>query len=700
MHQKTNVFFTYLITFILTAFILVWSLYSKGFDLSIPFSYQLDGLFTSAGIKTILETGWISSNPNLGAPLTYSLLDYPGSDSASFYIIKIVGLFTHNYAVALNSFFFLTFFLTALVSLYVLRRLGLRSNFAIVCSLLFTFIPFHLLRGEAHLFLTTLYVIPLYTLIIFSLFDEKSQSLWPLLACCIFAASSGIYNAFFACYFLMVAGIALSIDKSIWKPIKKALLFIAVIIITVLINTAPAMQQAHTNGTNLELANREASDSEIVGLKISQLLLPIDSHRVHFMKVLRKHYDSTAPLVNENNTATLGLIGSMGFIFLILVLFARKRLESNSLYLFSRLNLAAVLLGSIGGLGALYSYIVSPTIRSYNRISVFIAFFALSIFFLWLQTYLQNKPINKKSYALIAIFFLWLGLYDQVPVKNKPDYLNITRSYQSDEKIVNQIEQVLAKNSMIFQLPVTPFPENPTVNTMKDYELFRPYLHSHTLHWSYGAVRGRKVIKWQQVVASKSVSDMLDELAYAGFTGILIDRNGYADQANALEKQLTSLLKQLPVVSDDNTFLFYDLRNYVNNIQNIMPKDEWYENILRVQHDLFIEARWVKGFDHHEDEVNDNKRWAKLKNAQIRIVNYYSKPANITVNFRIKASSADYAHIKLTGDVMNGELLVNDSGTLVSKRVRLLPGAHYINFEAAGDAVNNRGYFRIEDLSI
>jgi len=57
----------------------------------------------------------------------------------------------------------------------------------------------------------------------------------------------------------------------------------------------------------------------------------------------------------------------------------------------------------------------------------------------------------------------------------------------------------------------------------------------------------------------------------------------------------------------------------------------------RVQRDLLIEARWIKGFDHHEDAI-DNKRWAKQSEASIRIVQLLFQTYFIHLGFKVKNS--------------------------------------------------------------
>src|SRR5438046_3177368 len=99
--------------------------YEKGFTLYLLHRYAGDTFFCSLMIKTVLDTGWYLFNPYLGAPLSYSLADYPMSDSASFLIIKFIGLFTQQYEVILNLFYFLTVPLITISAIFAFRRLGI-----------------------------------------------------------------------------------------------------------------------------------------------------------------------------------------------------------------------------------------------------------------------------------------------------------------------------------------------------------------------------------------------------------------------------------------------------------------------------------------------------------------------------------------------------------------------------------------------
>ena len=137
-------------------------------------------------------------------------------------------------------------------------------------------------------------------------------------------------------------------------------------------------------------AVRSPYEAEIVGLRITKMLLPTDNHCVPFMANRRAGYRAASPWGNtEANMAALGIVGSLGFLLSISALLLgwprsnRRRErppqtdEPVSLRLLGFLSVSAVLLGMVSGFGAVFAGAIAPQIQASNRISVFIALFAL-----------------------------------------------------------------------------------------------------------------------------------------------------------------------------------------------------------------------------------------------------------------------------------------------------------------------------------
>src|ERR1019366_5246066 len=130
---------------------------------------------------------------------------------------------------------------------------------------------------------------------------------------------------------------------------------------------------------------------------------------------------------------------------------------------------------------------------------------------------------------------------------------------------------------MIFQLPTVPFPEGPPVQRIVNYDLLKGYLDSNTLRWSYGSVTGREDALWGERVTHQPLDSMVQQLAFAGFSGIYIDRYGYSDSGRTIEYQLSQVLGQSPLVSENGRLAFFNLTRLAKSRRAKYTPEEWRE---------------------------------------------------------------------------------------------------------------------------
>ncbi len=278
------------------------------FNMNIPVCYFEDDLAVGMWSKTISEQGWYLQNPRLGAPLGIHMGDYPVADGFHQLIYKILSWFTPNYAFAMNLLYFLTFPLTTASSLFVMKRFGMSSPAAIVSSLLFSFLPYKFYRSISHLSLSAYYVVPLSCLTILWLYLDRIAIFAPKanrpqnelkagrfrllgsIGICILQGVSGVYYAFFACYLLLGAGMASAFRSKKIHPILTAMLLVAITCGSMLANLAPHLLYQWRHGKNPAVAVRELEGVELLGLKLSHLLLPVPNHRFKPFSELTTYY--------------------------------------------------------------------------------------------------------------------------------------------------------------------------------------------------------------------------------------------------------------------------------------------------------------------------------------------------------------------------------------------------------------------------
>jgi len=543
----------------------------------IPFQYSGDYLFTSSAVKGIIENGWYFNNPFLGTPTGQIMFDYPNSDVLNIILIKIITLFTHNWVLVINIYFLLTFFFTAFTSLYVFKKLGITTPVSIAGSLLYAFIPYHVMRGVGQLFLSAYFMIPLAVLVLLWLFEDippfykknkKGKIAFSLFekrglistVTCLFISCSGVYYSFFVIFLMFIVSMILLVRKKKLKNIAVTICLIALIGLGVIANLSPSIYYQKNKGPN-PITVRNAISSEIYGLKIIQMLLPIDTHRISKLNKFKEVYSESGFIINENRCASLGLYSSLGFIVLIFALlggFGGLLLQN-----LSRLNASCLVLALVGGFSSIIAFIF-PQIRAYNRISIIIAFFSLLAFLMFIDkafVFLREKSLNKLAYSALLLILIF-GIYDQTSREFIPNYEFNQKEYESDRSFVFNIEKSVPTGSKIFQLPYMYFPEHPGIVKLCDYQLFRGYLHSKNLFWSYGAIKGREGDLLLKRMSSLPVDVLLKEIAKKGFNGVYINRLGYEDSGAGLEKEIINVLGAQPLVSLNKNMVFFNMLDY------------------------------------------------------------------------------------------------------------------------------------------
>ena len=538
-------------------------------DLDVPYLYFADANLYRSEVKGILEHGWYWHNSDLGAPRGQQLFDFPGlsGDPLNVLAWKFLGLFSSDAAVVVNVFFLLTFPLVALAAYLVFRRLTLSVPVALVCSILYTVLPYHFARGEGHILLSAYYVVPVGAYLVLAtlgdrpLFAGRRVTLGTLGLCAVIALASGGY--YYAAFTVVLVGAAALLRAGVTRsvhPLVQGGAAVGVILALSLVTLVPSFVYWAKHGTNDEVAQRLPLESELYGLKFAQLVLPIERHRIERVGAVRRNYDNWSPKTESAFATPLGVVATAGFLFLLgislLQLASPGRAVTSSLLGQAGIaSLVALLFAWTGGLSTLLAAVM-PQIRSWNRLSIFIAFFALLAVGVLLDRALGRlRPVLG---AALLCGVLAVGVLDQTSPGYKPAYAALEAEYRSDGEFVSAIEERLPAGAMVFQLPYHPFPETSGPERMVDYDLLRGYLHSEDLRWSYGFTRGRRGDP-SPVIAAEEGPDLVRLARAAGYAGIYIDRFGYQDDAASLERELTTAVGEAPLVSPNGRLSFFAL---------------------------------------------------------------------------------------------------------------------------------------------
>jgi phosphoglycerol transferase len=322
---------------------------------------------------------------------------------------------------------------------------------------------------------------------------------------------------------------------------------------------------------------RTVAESDFYALRPIQMLSPIPGYRIDKINTRIVSEVFTAPN-NSEATQFLGLVGALGFLGLMIVLlglgFTRALDRSPPLpFVLAALSALAVLFGVTGGLSWTLGIAGFTEIRSWNRISIFNAFYALVAVGLaldWAVRHSRTFPYKPFAVSGVAILLVVVGVLDQTSSAIIPDSRRFESEWNADAVFVKEIEDTLGPGGKVFQLPYLPFPEaelDVPPYGMVDYDPLRGYLHSDELYWGYGGTRGRAA-DWQGQVVQQATPKLLDAITAVGFDGLWIDTLGYPGHAEKIIAEVEAATGEQPIVSPNGRFVFFDLQNYQRDVED------------------------------------------------------------------------------------------------------------------------------------
>lgn len=614
----------YLAAMVITAGCLTWMSRLWQATLSVPFAYAGDAVASSAYFKDVMQVGWYENQPNLGAPYGQHYHDFPFTDDLNPAMGKVLSLFTDDWAVAMNLYYLLGFLLCAAAAVWFFRVCGLGPWFSVALSVLFALAPYHFLRGETHLFLSSYYCVPLAMVVVLRLGRGESiwrirpdSSLnWPLrlltgrgagtALTLLLVVYSGAYYGLFTAFLLLFAGVFALLRRWTLARLLATLGGVVTLFVAFVLALLPDLRYIQAHGPNTGAVLRGPQEAEQLALKFAALLLPSPGHPIPAFASFRAYYDGVYQFPAEK--PVLGLVAAIGFLVLLGVPFGaltgRFQLATarstpagrrNTLLTVSFLACAAFGVGTVGGFGTFVSFFTSA-IRSYNRISIFIALFALAGAGLALEAVgerirarsalrvaiperrprRRRTPLQLAGVAtpVFAVLILAIGVADQSIASAHPGYDVIRASFDSDQAYVDKLQATVPAGSMIFVLPWQPFPESGPTNGVLESDQLKLWLHSTSLRWSGGGIKGRPQVDWPGTVVNLPPAQMVKDLAAVGFTGISIHRQALADQGRKWESDLLPLLGPPTIISDDQQYSYIPLGTAIAKLHASTTPDQ------------------------------------------------------------------------------------------------------------------------------
>ncbi len=673
-------------------------------DAHVPiFSSDGDASYYLASIKGVLEHGWFWRNPDLGAPFGQANFDFaaPFGDVMHYVIVRILGVVLGDPVVVFNAFFLLCFPLIAVTAFAVMRNLGAARAAALVAAVLFTFLPYHLLRNEAHLFLTSYYAIPLIVWLVVAVAEGRQlvsraapRRTLAVVAICLVAGAASNYYAVFALLVLLTVIPVAAIARRSRRIAVQGAAVTALVGLSFALCHSPAIIYPLNHGSNDRVAKRQPAESELFGLKLAYMVIPRPQHRVGFMARRGKVYFATTALRSEGFEPSLGTVATLGLLAAIITLLATGiagkavSIRRSRIAIAGTVAFAAFVIGTVGGISSLIAYEITPQVRAWNRLSLVIAFAALLAVALLLTAFADRLRARGRAAGIVATVVIAIvgvgGIFDQTSSADAPDYAAVEAAWKVDDDFAAAMQQRFPAGTKILQLPYMSYPENGSVVGVGDYDLFKGYVHTKGLRWTYGAVRGR-ASDWMAQHPALAPDQLAVASAAAGFGAVYLDRAGYADSGASVAAALGALSGPGTAAQSANGRLqFFDLRPAAARLaQHTTPAER-----ARVSNALIypVAVAFGDGFSYQENDAGVPFRWAGT-DARLTLDNPLRGTRTVRFHARLFGGQATPSTVTFTlPDGSRRTAAVDHSGRTVGFPMRLQQGDSTLRLQTDGPA--------------
>ena len=611
-------------------------------DLSIPLDYRLnnsDETWQLILTKMVVDTGWILTNPFLGAPDVAHWHNNAAAQTSALHSVLMYGLskVISNSIAVQQVYYFLNFSLISLTTFISCRLLGVARLPAFCIGLMFSLLSYKF-NYIAYSFLPNYFVVPLAMVVVYWIMTgeffkpfiiadntqrnvlkeviSSSKFLLGLLFIVLIAISDGYY-AFFT---LLLLGFTLAVralSGDIKRPVSLLvpLVYIATLLASALLLSSPLTtyknnhrEEFSPNGIQDPSLVKHASEAEIYSLNLKLLVAPSTRHRITPLADLGKKMIATSDAVRSVKTqivyVPLGILGVILFAASLMMLMVPRFFHFDSdaavercsvsmphmIWASSALALFIFLCSITGGIGTLVA-LVYPTIRAYDRFPLFLIF-VLYVGAGAAATMALERSRGKWRTVLkgFLILVMILSLYDQSPNNIVMGSDEVRSRFLAEKGFVKSIEADLPANAMVYQYPYSQWLTDSDYYGWGSFAQVRLYLHSATLRWSNGASKNSPVDDWHLRLSRLPIKQLLSEVQAAGFSAVVVDRRFFSPaEYRRVRAALIKHSSAEPLEDTVSELAFFKLRDPGYRLQY----DESYKDVAKLvisDASQFIEA--------------------------------------------------------------------------------------------------------------
>ncbi|SDI94098.1 hypothetical protein SAMN05444157_0905 [Frankineae bacterium MT45] len=592
--------------------------------------------------KGMIDHGWWTPNTSLGYPFLQDSAHFPQPDITHLIAYKFLTMLTGNPIVTVNAYFLMSYAMIPIATCIFFRVAGMRPAPASILSFAFTAVPWHGLH-LAQPFLGDYFPVPLGLMVMLIVVRGWCDKPWSApgqklrfsltAIAAIIVALSGVYYAVFSAVLIFTAVVVQIAMGRRFRGSFKSYILAAIIPVVFAFTLLAIKLSAVTASIGNGAVQRLPTESQLFGGSLFTLVRPSGAAGIALHTGLANTTFGQLPAVAGQDSPN-STLGAIAIVVTTLFLFFRwingPRTRRLAPYVASLGFWPAVFVICVGfyvtsGLGSIFASLVSPNIRAWERICVFVfcvAFLCLGLLVTALMDRHSDRREGRRRWIGPAVCALML-LVAFVDAALSPLTINYKSAVQFQVEMRNYVraaEAVLPKDCPVLEMPLVPYPEAGPINHMDDYTHMWPYIFSTSLRFSYGGLKDTAEGDWYQSL-SPNLATQVKQARAAGFCAVHVDQAAYTTRT--VQTTYRSLLGAPVARSSTGRWMMFSLANV-----DPAPFDTY-----SVLHPTTSSPG--EGFSSVESSESGSHVWAIESHARLYLVNTANHPSSVTVTFQV-----------------------------------------------------------------
>lgn len=314
-------------------------------------------------------------------------------------VIFVLGRICGDAIFGMNLYYIMTFFMISGASYWCMKTMGISGRTALFISVLLSFVPFHIDRGQGQIITSSFFLVPVFLGLLYQIFFKENSTKLQIRTLVWMAAAPFIDWRLAVMLTLLM--LVLTVHRNEGRFYRTAGIYTAVLLVFTLFAGFLSGMFAQVDVTeNIRLAREE-------GLRVLDMILPLRYHVSDRLWNIRYAYDISFSVHGECGLNTQGMLISASFLYGLLVLFLGKKKDKRIQWL-AWLSVVVILISVIGGFHLILEYL-GINLVYWNRMGILIIVCSAVILGLMadqMRTRLSKRlprPAVDAAAALIAI---------------------------------------------------------------------------------------------------------------------------------------------------------------------------------------------------------------------------------------------------------------------------------------------------------